>query len=96
MSDEWVQWPLMEEEILIIENEEKVVFNIPYSLYKSGLDKHLKDLRVDEVHNRQDPLGGQRIILVLDKQSALELKAWITLQLSKSDHKYFVTDLEEI
>ena len=96
MSGEWIQWPLMEEEILIIENKKNVVFNIPYSLYKNGLENHLKDLHINKIYTRQDPLGGPRIILILDKQNALELKAWITLQLSKSSHKYFVTDLEEI
>ncbi len=96
MRREWLRWPVMEEEIVIIENTSHVFFNIPYRLYEEGLKKHLKDLGVEEVEEVDDPLGGRRVILVLDKQSALELKAWITLQVSKNSSKYFVTDLEEI
>jgi len=81
---------------VIIENTHHVFFNIPYSLYREGLQQHLKELKAENVEEVSDPLGGKRVLLVLDKQSALELKAWITLQVSKESSRYFVTDLEEI
>ncbi len=96
MKSEWLRWPTMEEEILIIENTDHVFFNLPYRLYEEGLREHLKELGVEKVESTDDPLGGRRIIIVLDKQSALELKAWITIQVSKNSSRYFVTDLEEI
>lgn len=96
MRDEWLRWPAMEEEIVIIENTHHVFFNIPYSLYKEGLQQHLRELHAVNVEEINDPLGGKRVLLILDKQSALELKAWITLQVSKESSHYFVTDLEEI
>lgn len=81
---------------MIIENKERVVFNLPASLFKEGIGSHIRSLGVKKIYKRMDPLGGPRVILVLDKQGAMELKAWITVQISTSKQKFFVTDLEEI
>jgi len=86
-------WPLMEEEILVVEDESHVYFNFPHSLYKKTIEKHVAKLS-PIVRVKDDPLGGKRVVLTLDKQGGLEVKAWLSLMMDKLGKKYFITELE--
>ena len=86
-------WPLMEEEILIVEDENKMYFNFPYSLFKKTIEKEISKLPVS-VTTREDSLGGKRAVVILDKQYGSEVKAWLSVKLPSLDKKYFITELE--
>ncbi len=95
MAEDWRQWPLMEEEILIVENRDYVLFNFPVNFYTKYLAENIKKLRTLKIYSTRDSGGGQRVIVILDKNTALELRAWLTLTLSE-DENFFITDIEEI
>jgi hypothetical protein len=88
-------WPLMDEEILILETGDKMYFNFPYTLFRKELRKRLMDYNV-EAKVTENALGGKRVELVVDKQVGLEIKAWLALRLPTMDGKYFITEMEEV
>lgn len=88
-------WPVMEEEILVVEDSKGTYFNFPYSLYKRRLEKELSKLQA-AVRVKEDRLGGKRAEVFVDKQTAEEIKAWLTVTLSELSKKYFITELEVI
>jgi hypothetical protein len=88
-------WPLMEEEILIVEDEKNIYFNFPYSLYKKGIEKEISRLPVT-VTISEDSLGGKRALVVMEKQLGAEVKAWLSVKLPSLNKKYFITELEII
>jgi len=88
-------WPLMEEEILIFEKNSYVLFNFPYKFFRKYLKTKiniLNPINIKRDYNRQ---GGKRIIIKLDKDRALELRAWLTLHVQE-DTNFFITEIEEI
>jgi hypothetical protein len=88
-------WPLMDEEILILETGDKMYFNFPYTLFRKELRKRLMDYNV-EAKVTENALGGKRVELIVDKQVGLEIKAWLALRLPTMDGKYFITEMEEV
>lgn len=83
----------MEEEILVVEDEKKIYFNFPYSLFKKSIEKEISNLPVS-VELREDSLGGKRAIVTMDKQLGSEVKAWLSVRLPSMSKKYFITELE--
>lgn len=88
-------WPLMDEEILILESGDRIYFNFPYQLYRKELRRRLNEYNV-EVKISENTLGGKRVELTVDKQVGLEIKAWLALRLPTMNEKYFITEMEEI
>ncbi|ABL77737.1 hypothetical protein [Thermofilum pendens] len=95
MPDDVPGWPLMEEEVLILEGKDKIYFNFPYQLYKKELRRRLLRYNV-EVNIKEDVLGGKRVEITVDKQVGLEIKAWLSIRLPTMREKYYVTELEEV
>ncbi len=95
MEDGIPNWALMEEEILVVEDEKNVYFNFPFSLYKKTIEKELARLS-PVIKVKDDPLGGRRVLIILDKQAGSEVKAWLSLAMKQLGNKYFVTELEII
>jgi len=95
-TDPWStgSWPLMEEEILVINTGEFVRFNFPLTFFnrflrpilKKGL---LRPLRVFPVRDRE---GGERVVVEVDPDSGVELKTWVLLKISEEDD-YFLTEV---
>jgi len=89
------EWPLMDEEILILETKDKMYFNFPYALYRKELRKRLIDYSIN-IKVTENVLGGKRVEILVDKHVGLEIKAWLALRLPTMEEKYFITEMEEI
>ncbi|OYT31805.1 MAG: hypothetical protein B6U94_01915 [Thermofilum sp. ex4484_79] len=88
-------WPLMEEEILILEKDSLVSFNFPYKFFRKYLKTKINVLKPIEIKRNYNTQGGKRIIVKLDKEKALELRAWLTLHVQENSN-FFITEIEEI
>ncbi|RLF08074.1 MAG: hypothetical protein DRJ64_01795 [Thermoprotei archaeon] len=88
-------WPLMEEEILILEKDSLVSFNFPYKFFRKYLKTKINVLEPIEIKRNYNTQGGKRIIVKLDKEKALELRAWLTLHVQENSD-FFITEIEEI
>lgn len=93
---QWVSWPLMEEEVLVVECESGFIFNLPYSLYKKLAAE--ADLEREGVHPKviRDVFGNKRTLLTTNRDKGLEIRAWLSLIVSREHGSYFITEVEEI
>lgn len=95
-EERWSSWPLVEEEVLVVESEEGFVFNLPFSLYKR-LSAEV-DLEKEGVQPKviRDMFGNKRTLLRADRNKGLEIRAWLSLVASEKRNNYFITEVEEL
>lgn len=84
----------MEEEILIVQQKKSYIFNFPVEFYDKHLHNKIHLLKPRKVVKAYSNSGGQRVIILLDGEKALELRAWLILSLDEDN--YFITEVEEI
>lgn len=92
-EDSWSKWPLMEEEILIVEDEDGYTFNIPYQLVRKKAARALREAGVS-YRVVQDIFGNKRVVFRTSKSRGLEVRAWLSILVTNS--KYFITEVEEV
>ncbi len=92
-EDPWSKWPLMEEEILIVEGEDGYTFNIPYQLARKEAARALKEAGVSYAVV-QDVFGNKRVVFHTSKSKGLEIRAWLSILVTNS--RYFITEVEEV
>jgi len=88
-------WPTMEEEILVIEKGEEVVFNFPAEFFRRYVSGVVNMIKPEKVFESIDEQGGRRVILIVKGEAALELRAWLSIKVGE-DGNYYVTDFQEI
>uniref|UniRef100_A0A7C4BAR3 Uncharacterized protein n=1 Tax=Thermofilum pendens TaxID=2269 RepID=A0A7C4BAR3_THEPE len=95
-EEQWSSWPLMEEEVLVVESEKGFIFNLPFSLYRklaAEVDLEREGLRPKVI---RDMFGNKRTLLKTDKNKGLEIRAWLSLVVSEERTSYFITEVEEL
>lgn len=80
------EYPLMEEEVLIVREGWRIVFDFHKSVFARVAARYLESLNPISVKER-----GERIILELEAEKGEELRAWLLLNLGKG---FFITELE--
>lgn len=93
-EDTWSKWPLMEEEILIVEKPDEYVFSIPYQLVKKQGSRALREAGV-KYSIIQDVFGNKRVVFAINKSKGLEIRAWLSIIVNQSTG-YFITEVEEV
>ncbi|MEM4412567.1 MAG: hypothetical protein QXO66_06960, partial [Thermofilum sp.] len=93
-EDTWSRWPLMEEEILVVEGENEYTFSIPYQLLKKRGSKALKEAGVS-YSVVEDVFGNKRVVFKTSKSKGLEVRAWLSVIVNQNSG-YFITEIEEV
>lgn len=84
----WQDYPLMEEEVLIVREGGKILFDFHKTVFARVAARYLESLNPITVRER-----GERIVLELEAEKGEELRAWLLLNLGKG---FFITELESL
>jgi len=84
----WQDYPLMEEEVLIVREGGKILFDFHKTVFARVAARYLESLSPITVRER-----GERIVLELEAEKGEELRAWLLLNLGKG---FFITELESL
>jgi len=84
----WQELPLMEEEVLIVREGWRMLFDFHKSVFERVVAQHLGALEPASVKER-----GERVVVELDAERGEELRAWLLLNLGKG---FFITELESL
>ena len=84
----WQDYPLMEEEVLIVREGGRILFDFHKTVFARVAARYLDSLNPITVRER-----GERIVLELEAEKGEELRAWLLLNLGKG---FFITELESL
>lgn len=84
----WQELPLMEEEVLIVREGWRMLFDFHKSVFERVVARHLGALEPASVKER-----GERVVVELDAERGEEFRAWLLLNLGKG---FFITELESL
>lgn len=78
----------MEEEVLIVREGGRVLFDFPKAVFARLVARRISSLNPISVREREG-----RVLLEVDRERGEELRAWLLLNLDKG---FFITELESM
>jgi len=84
----WQELPLMEEEVLIVRDGVRMLFDFHKKIFEKVVAREISALKPISVEER-----GDRVVVELDIEKGEELRAWLLLNLGKG---FFITELESL
>jgi len=84
----WQELPLMEEEVLIVRDCGRMLFDFHKSIFEKVVARYIGALEPVSIEER-----GDRVVVELDAEKGEELRAWLLLNLGKG---FFITELESL